>query len=117
MDSKTRLAIARNVKALREGAALSQSQLAHRAGIAQTVISYLENPAGKSPTVETLAAIASALRVPPWVLLLTDVPTDPRILADLDRLAATYLRIGNEGRKTLNTIAEAEARYCVIRKG
>jgi transcriptional regulator with XRE-family HTH domain len=116
MDGETRAAIARNVKTLRNRARLSQSQLAQRAGVAQTLISYLENPAGKSPTLDTLESIAAALRAPLWSLLLPDLPADPRVLATLDKLAATYLRVDDDGRRTLDAIAEAEARYSDTRK-
>lgn len=111
MDRQTRAAIARNIRQLREAAALSQAQLATKAGIGQTSISNMERVDGKSPTAETLECVASALRVPPWILMLPEIPSDLSTLKHLERLALTYLSVGDAGRRTIDTIAEAEARY------
>lgn len=117
MDGQTRTAIARNVKTMRDRKGWTQTQLAQRAGVAQTVISYLENPEGKSPAIETLASVAAALHAPLWALLLPDLPADPVILTHLEKLASIYLQVDAEGRRTLDTIAEAEARYTIARRG
>ncbi|CEP67838.1 Cro/C1-type helix-turn-helix domain [Moorella glycerini] len=50
------------IKQLRETAGLSQNELARRAGIAQSSLSYLETGA-KSPNVETLLHICKALGI------------------------------------------------------
>jgi transcriptional regulator with XRE-family HTH domain len=111
MDGNTRAAIARNVKMLRESISLSQSQLAAKAGIGQTSISNMEQPDGKSPTSDTLDSVAHALRVPPWVLMLPNIPSDQGTLKQLEKLALTYIAVNDDGRRTIDTIAEAEARY------
>ncbi|NPV80694.1 MAG: helix-turn-helix transcriptional regulator [Firmicutes bacterium] len=50
------------IKELREAAGLSQNELARRAGIAQSGLSYLETGA-KSPSIDTLLRICDALGV------------------------------------------------------
>lgn len=50
------------IRQLREAAGLSQNELARRAGIAQSSLSYLESGA-KSPNVETLLRICQALGI------------------------------------------------------
>jgi transcriptional regulator with XRE-family HTH domain len=114
MDRHTRAAIARNVKKLRERAKLSQEKLGQRAVLAQTAISYIENPEGKSPSVDTLEAVAAALRVPAWTLMLPDAGEHPEALSNLNRLVTTYTNISDQGRRTVDAIAEAEARYASL---
>jgi len=50
------------IKQLREKLGLSQSELAHRAGVAQSTLSYLESGI-KSPSIDTLLQICDALGV------------------------------------------------------
>lgn len=50
------------IKQLREFVGLSQNELARRAGIAQSSLSYLES-GSKSPSVETLLRICNALGI------------------------------------------------------
>lgn len=116
MDRHTRAVIARNVKALRTARNWSQTRLAERAGIAQTAISYIEREDGKSPAVDTLEAVASALRVPTWTLMLPDMPPAMATTAALDKLVHTYTHVSDEGRATIDAIAEAESRYANLPK-
>ena len=116
MDSTTRHTIAANVRRLRTAAGWSQSELARRtAGVAQTTISALEK-GRKSPSAETLDDLAHALRVPAWALFLPNIPTDADILRHADRLVQRYLTVPDRGRQTIDTIAEAEARYASVKK-
>lgn len=80
--------VAENVARLRRQRNWRQAQLAKKAGIGQTTISSLEDPQGKSPTVETLSALAHAFRIPEWHLLTDGVATPNTLPAlDLNRLA------------------------------
>ncbi|MBO0979325.1 helix-turn-helix domain-containing protein [Microbacterium sp. SD291] len=65
-DLRTR--IARTLRREREGASLSVSELARRAGISKATVSQLESGAG-NPSVETLWALGVALGVPFAVLV------------------------------------------------
>ena len=51
------------IKELRLKRGLSQNALARRAGIKQSVLSYIESGRTKNPRIDTLAAIAAALGV------------------------------------------------------
>ncbi|MEV7631373.1 XRE family transcriptional regulator [Microbacterium sp. NPDC089318] len=61
MELRERLA--HSLRREREGAGLSVSELARRAGVAKATVSQLESGAG-NPSVETLWAIGDALGVP-----------------------------------------------------
>lgn len=63
-----RARIARTLRREREGAALSVSELARRAGVSKATVSQLESGAG-NPSVETLWALGVALDVPFAVLV------------------------------------------------
>lgn len=63
--------VAANVRWLREGADLSLSELARRAGLSKAALSQLE-AAQANPTVETLWSVAQALGVP-----FSDLTTEP----------------------------------------
>ena len=71
-------AIARNLKVIREREGLSLNELATRAKIGKSTISVLESGKG-NPNIETLWAIASALKVP-FGHLLDAVATDVRVV-------------------------------------
>jgi transcriptional regulator with XRE-family HTH domain len=61
--------IGKVLKRLREAKALSQLELAKRAGVAQAYLSELEAGQKKNPGIETLRKIAKALGVPVTELL------------------------------------------------
>ena len=63
------LIVARNVRALRKAAALSQEELAHRADVDRTYISQVERKQ-RNVTIVVLARIAAALEVTPDKLLI-----------------------------------------------
>ena len=52
------------IRELRLKRGWSQSELARRAGVKQSIISYIENGKTKNPRIDTLSAIATALGVP-----------------------------------------------------
>lgn len=72
MDLRERLALA--LRREREGAALSVSELARRAGVSKATVSQLESGSG-NPSVETLWAIGDALGVPFATLVDDRAPT------------------------------------------
>lgn len=52
------------LRELRLKKGLSQMELAERAGVKQSVISYIESGRTKNPRIDTLASIAKVLGVP-----------------------------------------------------
>ena len=52
------------IRELRQKRGWSQNELAKRAGIKQSVLSFIESGRTKNPRVDTLSAIAAALGVP-----------------------------------------------------
>lgn len=68
LGAELRRHFARNVRALREQKGMTQASLAAAAGVGRSFVSHIER--GRfSVTLETLAAVAHALDVSPFVLL------------------------------------------------
>ncbi len=59
-----REAVGRNFASLRKAAGLTQEEVAERSGLSQQYISDLER-GKRNPTVESLVALARAMRVEP----------------------------------------------------
>lgn len=114
MDTGVRESIARNVKTLRKAAGLTQGQLARKSGTVQTVISYIEKPDGKSPSVDTLEGIARAFKIPAWALMMDLEDVNPVILARAGVVINGYLSVAEEGRQQIERAVTAESRYAEI---
>lgn len=111
MDNKTRKIVAHNIKRLRISKNWNQTELGKRAGVGQTTVSSIENPDGKSPTLEILAALAKAFDVPEWTLLVDGSCLDAQQLRTLDHLIHTYADLPESGKSQVQRVAEAEERY------
>ncbi|MBX7267863.1 helix-turn-helix transcriptional regulator [Micromonospora sp. Llam7] len=71
-------AVGREVRRFREARRMSVSELARRADVSKGTLSRLEAGLG-NPTIETIAAIAVALRLPLGDLIPTSVPSAPSL--------------------------------------
>jgi len=111
MDKETRRTLAENVKRLREAEGWAQVKLAQKAGIAQTAVSYVERPDKKSPTLDTICALAGAFGVPAWTLLIPSDNLDPSHMNDLNGIVETYTHLPSEGQDQVRRVAESESRY------
>ena len=60
--------VCEKIKELREHSGMTQAELAKKANIAQSTLSYVE-AGSKSPTIDTMAALAEALGVPLRMLM------------------------------------------------
>lgn len=69
-------AVGRHVRHFREARRMSVSELARQAGLSKATLSKLESGIG-NPTIETVAAIAVALRLPLGDLIPSPVPAQP----------------------------------------
>lgn len=110
MDANTRRTLSRNVMRLRDQRGWSQTDLAKRAGIAQTAVSYIER-GNKAASIDTLTAIAAACDIAPWLLL---VPLPDDVIgngARLSDLVSTYTGLSDDGRREVLHVAEREAKY------
>jgi transcriptional regulator with XRE-family HTH domain len=114
MDRNTRQTVAANVRRLRTALRWSQSTLGHKAGIAQTAVSSVEQPDGKSPQLDTLDALAAALHVPTWTLLIDSDDLDAAKMATLDLLTKSFVHLPPSGQEQVTRVAEAEARYAKL---
>jgi transcriptional regulator with XRE-family HTH domain len=111
MTDKSRINVAQNVRRLRQLRGWTQSVLAEKAKVAQTVISYLERVDSKSPTLETLQAVADAFSIPVWTLLLASEDIRPETLNALDHVVQTFGNLPTEGQMQIQRTADAEERY------
>ncbi len=57
-----------NMREMREEAGISQSELSRLSGIKQPQLSELER-GNTNPNLATIAKVAEALEVPPWIML------------------------------------------------
>lgn len=114
MDKTTRALVATNVKRLRKHAGWSQSDLSLKCGVAQTTISSVERLDDKSPTLDTLAALADAFGVPVWTLLIDADDLEPPRLRAMDHVVQAFARLPAEGQSELSRVAEREARYAKV---
>lgn len=111
MDSTTRAAIAANIKRLRARQKWTQDELATRAGVAQTLISYLEKPDSKSPTIETMEKVAAAFGIPAWTLMIDTDRLDPERMRSLDSVVHSYVNLPADGQASIHRVADMEVRY------
>lgn len=110
----TALAFAVNLQRLMDHHALSQAQLGAKTGIGQSTLSKLlntERPLEINPRASTVAALADYFRVPPWLLLVPDLPMELLVDYRFGPLIENYARAPEEGRRTILRVAEGEARY------
>jgi transcriptional regulator with XRE-family HTH domain len=114
MDRNTRQIVAANVRRLRNALNWSQSTLGKKAGIAQTAVSSVEQPDGKSPQLDTLEALATALNVPTWTLLIDADDLTAAKMTTLDVLAKSFAHLPASGQEQVTRVAEAEARYAKL---
>src|SRR5262249_16157187 len=63
MSSRALPPIGARIKALREAAAISQQELANRAGLSLSVVFQMEQGKKKDPKLSTLLALAGALQM------------------------------------------------------
>ena len=111
VDTQSRIALARNVKALRQKLDLSQAKLSKKCGVAQTAISYIERLEAKSPTLEVLEALAKAFRVPVWTLLMDLNGLDPEQIRAFSVLCNQFMRLPPDGQNEVLRTADRETRY------
>lgn len=98
-------AVGARIKALRLRSGLSQEQLAAMANLAPHSISRFET-GDLAPTLTTLAAIATALKVTVADLIDIDAPLPvPRPAGNIEELSRLYQQLGPDDRELLVGLA------------
>ncbi len=110
----TGLALAKNLQLLMEHNRLTQAQLAKRSGVAQSTLSNLldtSNPLEINPRAKTIDQLAEVFGIPPWQMLIPNLPIDLLASPQLGALISNYATASASGRETIDRIASAEVRY------
>lgn len=115
---KAALALADNLTRLMADRGLTQTALAKMSGVGQRTISTildLDRSDDINPTISTIQAIADCFSVPAWQMLIPNMPVD--LLSDraFGQVVQAYRDASDEGRSSINRVADAEARYTRIR--
>lgn len=113
MDGNTRRIVAANIKRLMDQRDWKQAEVGRRAGLGQRTVSNVLRPETGSTTLETLEAIAEAFRIDVWLLFLPDIPLELMQAPSLGKLVDNYVHASPEARRSVDRIAEVEARYSV----
>lgn len=83
---------AKNLRDLRRARELSQIELARMSSLSARYVGILER-SEKSPTIDTVQALAEALDVEPAQLIASEVPIKKRTKAQMDRLEGIRQRL------------------------
>lgn len=90
---------ARNVHLRRTYLGLNMVQLGNLSGVGKSTISYLEKMEEKSnPTLDKVEAIAKALKLPPWYMLISNSEFRPDHAHQLYDLCEKYHKLNNSNR-------------------
>jgi transcriptional regulator with XRE-family HTH domain len=120
MSHDVMLTVATNVRRLMAHRGWSQPTLSQRAGVGQTTLSSLlryGDGSDKVATLSTVAAVAKAFGVEPWMLQVHDMPIEVMLDKRVERVIDSYIEAGQEGRDSICRVAESEARYQAFRSG
>ena len=91
-----------NLKRLRQNRKLSQRAIGTSVNVAQTTISNAEKGGEISTaTLYTLDEIARYFRMPPWMLLLDELPDDEGAWKTLEELVRTFMVCSKENKARL----------------
>lgn len=99
--------VAKNLKALMEGAGWNQTELARRSGVSQRHISDILNGHAHC-TVPFANELAGPFNLHGWHLLLPDLPTDLVASPAIAKLVAAYINADEAGREFLDAAGERE---------
>lgn len=112
-NSITRDIAAKNIAMLMQRDGLTQMELAKRAGVSQKTISNMLNPGQgvNSPRLDNVTAVAQALGLELWQLLLPQIPDDAREIRALSTVVENYLFCSSEGRANISRVAELERTF------
>lgn len=118
MRNEATIALSDNVRRLMESKRppWKLADLARHSGVSKSAIGYLLNYRDNSdrhPTTETVAGIAAAFELPVWQLMIPNLPVELLDSRRVSRLIENYRDAPEEGRATVERIAESEVKYAV----
>lgn len=103
----------RNAAALLAAHQDTQEVIAERAGLSRRGLQYAvgisqnKDAGGHAPTLRTMEAVARALGVELWQLLLPDFSADVVLTSQAKQTIKKYLRTSPEGRTAIDIVAAA----------
>lgn len=109
-ENNTRAIVAKNLRALLDLRAWSERTLAKQSGVAQKTINNILT-SSSACTVETAGALANALGLHAWHLLIPDLPQDLVSSPSLGAIVADWINATPEGREHIEMVAWREARF------
>jgi transcriptional regulator with XRE-family HTH domain len=95
---------------------LSQAELGRKSGIGQRTISTLldvDDSAAINPRASTLEQLAHFFDIPVWQFLIPDMPLELLLSKRVTKLIENYRDAPEDGRVTVERIAESEVKYAV----
>jgi transcriptional regulator with XRE-family HTH domain len=114
MHKGSMLVLADNVMRLMADRGDTQTSVAERGGISQRAVGYVVT-FGKThqqqPTLRTVDGLARAFEIPAWMLFIPDLPLDLLKSQRVAKLVENYRDAPEEGRESVDRIAESEVRY------
>lgn len=110
------LALADNVRRLKQHRGWGLVELARRAGVSKSALGYLINYKDRNdrhPTMETVEGVARAFDLELWQLMVPDLPLDMLESHTFARMIENYRDAPPSGRAMVERIAESEVKYAV----
>lgn len=113
MRPDANLTVSRNLALLMKATGVRQKQLSAATGVGQSTISSLlrYEVTRKSPTLDTLTALADYWRIEPWMLAIPDLPIELMTNRRLPHLVSLYAGVSERGREYVEGVAEREHEY------
>lgn len=108
--SPTREVLARNLKILMERRDWKQKRLEKESGVSQRHISSLLNQQ-QDCTTDKLSLLGDAFKIPPWLLLVPNLPPDILDSKRIRELIDHYVNAGPKGQDFIDRAAEREAAH------
>lgn len=102
--------VAHNIRRLLEIKKWTQGNLAEKSGVSLKMIGNIVNQK-ESVSITRLWMIAETFRVPPWFLLVPNIPDEMLERGNIEKVFRDYINSPQEGKEYITRVAEKEASY------